>query len=897
MKQKLSLFLAIIMILTLAVPSGLTALAATVTAVEEEVTSKIIKTSLYSNNYDGSFYETPLEYILDRNNDTKYSGRPLPFPAAYDPFAISWEMSEATAVQTLVLSAPNDIQSYGGRFPMSWSFCGSNDRTSWNRLDYRSEQLGATNRGQFYYSFANTTAYKYYQIEIYGTRDNDILSFSELQLSAKLFDSYVAPPLRTPEQFDEELSSYLSSFSYSGESMKKTLVQGFRREFGTLPFFVQNELEKLPLLEKAERAIHQYETKTTLDAMIDEIGADITKMQGKYDYHINEKITRAFLLYNSLSSADKSLITSYEDLINARSMIDALVNNSFNVYAAGWDAPFWADLTPWISECDTAQQTLSQTAVADELKYQRARQGYMLENYENLTVNLTAEWGYMMMAQCDGESLSNPNDNVGNPWGHAGRHWSYVGVPFAGTAFSSTGYFALQDTKPAISDTFYMNGNVYAQYFDRYRTYKYQPISRTVAAPEIITVFNFPGNGGNGDITNNSFRYAYAKYNQDNKWNDEYVGVPSGTVKNSGMTVYQAFVSNTGTKYIAGATGAVSALNYNAINTKQVAFVIDSATAAAITALGSGDFEAGLLLTGAPLSSTVAGVQMFVNKKVVRSGDSVTLTDLEKWEGVKNAIDTIPNPLTKEIYYTDPMAGTVNTAFTAALDNLQAAYNDLSQDDKGKVANYARLADIKKQIERVISDRAVGIAIRNRIAALPAEITLANEAEIKSIYSTFSDISYEQAQYIDNINAFSTAYYALKPLLQISLTEMIEALVSVYELQTLLAAGDSSELTAAILAIDVAVTAYDDNYEMFWDFSIDPAMSTKLRALGALIPQIRGDLDGDRKVDVSDVVMLRNWIMAGKPDAAKLGKGDLDGDGKIDVSDIVKLRNIIMGIK
>ena len=68
-------------------------------------------------------------------------------------------------------------------------------------------------------------------------------------------------------------------------------------------------------------------------------------------------------------------------------------------------------------------------------------------------------------------------------------------------------------------------------------------------------------------------------------------------------------------------------------------------------------------------------------------------------------------------------------------------------------------------------------------------------------------------------------------------------------------------------------------------------------AKGALtvLSGLRGDLDGDGKVDVSDVIMMRNWIMEGNPTPERMTKADLDSDGKIDVSDVIMLRNIIMG--
>lgn len=53
----------------------------------------------------------------------------------------------------------------------------------------------------------------------------------------------------------------------------------------------------------------------------------------------------------------------------------------------------------------------------------------------------------------------------------------------------------------------------------------------------------------------------------------------------------------------------------------------------------------------------------------------------------------------------------------------------------------------------------------------------------------------------------------------------------------------------------------------------------------------RGDIDGDGKVTVSDVVELRKQIVNGTADRAIC---DLDGDSKVTVSDVVELRKIIV---
>ena len=57
------------------------------------------------------------------------------------------------------------------------------------------------------------------------------------------------------------------------------------------------------------------------------------------------------------------------------------------------------------------------------------------------------------------------------------------------------------------------------------------------------------------------------------------------------------------------------------------------------------------------------------------------------------------------------------------------------------------------------------------------------------------------------------------------------------------------------------------------------------------VEQLIGDINGDRKVSVSDVVELRQQIVNGTADPAVC---DLDGNGDVSVSDVVELRKIIV---
>ena len=56
----------------------------------------------------------------------------------------------------------------------------------------------------------------------------------------------------------------------------------------------------------------------------------------------------------------------------------------------------------------------------------------------------------------------------------------------------------------------------------------------------------------------------------------------------------------------------------------------------------------------------------------------------------------------------------------------------------------------------------------------------------------------------------------------------------------------------------------------------------------------RGDVDGDGKVDISDVNACINIILELKTEADYKGNADLTGDGKVDISDVNEIINIIL---
>ena len=545
-------------------------------------------------------------------------------------------------------------------------------------------------------------------------------------------------------------------------------------------------------------------TPAELNAMIADIAMQVTHT---VDYHINGEITRAISIYKSFDSAQQASVANYDTLIAARAVMDARLNDKFNVSVIGWDDSERATMTPWVASYTDIQQAASRQAVADELKYQYARLGFLSGSYEDRELQLSAEWGDIMLVQLDAQ----PNDNIGNPWGQYDRLWGYVAVPFSGMAFSSTGYFSQHETRPAISNTFHMNGNVYIQYWDRYRTYAYQPIDIQATRPSITTANNFPGSDGSADITKNSFRYAFAKYNSDAKAldNDEVVGIPSNFVRTAGTALYQTFTSPSGTKYIASATYAINNADTNRPEDTQIAFVIDDTTVAAITQLGSGDFAAGLAQTGAPISNLTDDVQYFEFVKFTHNQDgSVTIFPLTDVERIIISINNIPNQITKDNYYTDAIVGTVNTAITNIIANAEADYEALSAADKALVTNYAKLTEAKAQIATLIADRDAGLDVTKRISALPNTITLENEIEIVSIRAAYDALTPAQSWYVENIFDIVWAENEICKRKAEVIDARIDALISIEDFAILYKTRPSDAFNQTVAEIVEAVEIY-----------------------------------------------------------------------------------------
>lgn len=85
-----------------------------------------------------------------------------------------------------------------------------------------------------------------------------------------------------------------------------------------------------------------------------------------------------------------------------------------------------------------------------------------------------------------------------------------------------------------------------------------------------------------------------------------------------------------------------------------------------------------------------------------------------------------------------------------------------------------------------------------------------------------------------------------------------------------------------------SITSSSDNVVLWYD-------ADSYRSEGGTSTVIRGDIDGNKVVNVSDIISLKSLIMSGSWTGYNLAAGDIDNNDNLNVSDMLSIKNIIMG--
>lgn len=104
---------------------------------------------------------------------------------------VAYKLAAPTAVASYDLVSGND---YEGRDPKNWTLQGSTDGTTWKDLDTRTNETFADRGQSRTFTFANTTAYSNYRLNITANGGEPIIQLADFKLAT----DPSAPPPRSP---------------------------------------------------------------------------------------------------------------------------------------------------------------------------------------------------------------------------------------------------------------------------------------------------------------------------------------------------------------------------------------------------------------------------------------------------------------------------------------------------------------------------------------------------------------------------------------------------------------------------------------------------------------------------------------------------------------------------
>ena len=303
-----------------------------------------------------------------------------------------------------------------------------------------------------------------------------------------------------------------------------------------------------------------------------------------------------------------------------------LTAQGYEATISGWSDAISSDYY-WLQKNNVTDedQEVTHAAVADELKYQNETLNFRIGTTNDGATSFTLNDSWSSMLHVQFENWLAPDDtsvtdNVGNPWGQTNdqgqiRKWGVITVPFIGMAFTCKGQMAASapdPSKPILGNEFTVDGITYQPMWDNVRVMQNGAVS---------TQPMFPGMGAEGnDITANTFRYAVAAYNQNNKRaGSDGKGLHAGyPVGNAALTadasmIYQELLGPSGTAYL------VEDANVAESGALTGAQLIPGDLAAAFEGLGD-SMDARLAVTGAPLGAYADGRMDFANGYLTASG-------------------------------------------------------------------------------------------------------------------------------------------------------------------------------------------------------------------------------------------------------------------------------------
>lgn len=692
------------------------------------------------NEKDGTSGDGPAN-IFDADFNTKYGvgGN----PSEGTPIDITFKTTEPVTITSYTLGTGNDDSIYKNRQPKSWKLYGSEtEGEGWVELSSVSD-YPVLNVSKVYFDddfrVSEPAAYTYYKLTITASGNDGYFQFGELAISG-----YDYSAVTSVEALIAALPDTIGETDVAAVEAAREAINAL----GALAESVNN-LDKF-IAAEAQAAVLGAEDKEKATAAVFAINAI-----GTVTYKSNNAITIAEAAWAELNAADKECLDSYGiTLTNARSAFQTIMDEyDWNASESRPNISDRITKNAWAADCSEEAWQATRAAFKDAVNYQyykgRKIDGDLTANYDTWMTDNNGFWNV---------PVDNSDDNYDKQ--EFKNRFTTLTAPFAGIAFSVDSALAQGwqfESSLAIGEYFHMNdGRTYQVMWDRVKSYETTEPSSSADAPAVTTTNNHPEERASDTETNkNIFRYAYAKYSSDNRWDGLTLGIPQGEwATTNGDARYQHFVGPQGNAYIFTTLDQISAApetsaanqdsyaanmaNSYAVVTGILAENFYAATPEEIAARGAIvsatsteiEFELGVLTEDGFMETdeqaatrvqlvidalpAAADVQAFHKSQIEiarRFYDEIVETaqamvNTEKLEAAETAINEIltndPQGAIDLVNYIYNNLTNVTYKSLNLIQSAQAAYDELSEDAQARVTNYARIAAATEEFNAII---------------------------------------------------------------------------------------------------------------------------------------------------------------------------------------------------
>ena len=664
-----------------------------------------------------------------------------------------------------------------------------------------------------------------------------------------------------------------------------------------------------------------------VEEMIDAIG----ELPEENAYKVAPKVWAAKNAYDALSSENQGKVdgakkTLLDDAVAAMEALKANYDGSkISDTPVKWTDE-GLDQTPWMvaskHQTDESKQVVYD-AMRDEAAFQYAHEGYDMGYVTASPKGVQVQEGLLIVELGDG---SNGGDNIAgaNPWypepfNQKDRKWAAVVAPYDGVAFSVKspfGFFGMAN-QMLLGNVFEYNGKAYQLAGNGYVSYDLTLIpeemyswdynndikgnaEREKAIDDLRNavmssrVDQYPGRGDDGtDVTNNTFKYAAALYNQKVKWDGKTLGIPTGNTETSGSAVYQAYEGPNGEAYIVGSASAINKAKKDV--PAEVAYVLNGSELEAVKAQGATMAEA-LAVTGAPTEAKPeSGAWQFENGEI-ENGVFKAYTPVEIVEKLIEKVSIA------EITNKEERAN-VGDAYETA----KAAYDALTEPEQGEVKNAGNLEKAAEAMTTFDKREKEAKEMSDRLTALPYEIKYIDDAAREAIAQ--ARVDYENLEPITKslVTQQSVGYLgeAEDAVIAADFTVLYKKVPADY--QTAWAELDpetyleSDEYTTYIAPLKAAYEALTDFQKgLVKDYDPDMLGLAKEAIDWRPIPEeeiIEGDVNRDGKVNITDVMEMCRMLARKTPGMEytkeELAAADLNHDNTVTITDVMMLCKVL----